>query len=456
MALVHDARAVAQYLDAHQGREPGTKIQYGHPSPRFWQPSRAPLTELLAPLDARKPLNLYLHVPFCPPTEPEACGFCLFAREDYQSYSLVEAYVLDLLTELDRIAEIVGRRTLHTLYFGGGTPNILNEASIRTVFAHVHRHFDVPKTCETTFEGTPALFTPGRLQVLHEVGVNRISIGAQTLDPKLIVYSGRKQKLDHIERTVAFCVAHGIHCSVDLITGWFEQTPQHVVRDIETLAAWGVAGIVNHPLTLGGDSDFARKKDQLPPVDVTRDAFLAGRDKLLELGFRMDSYTDSVRRELPPVAFLQMYRDALHHDRVGVGYGANSLLAGTHERPGHTWKNVVGREAYHGRLAAGQSAADMRFAFTSEDLRLISVLKGLEGDPWLDAQQYAAEFGRDLWTDFAPVWEALIARGWLDWRDGQPRLQGAGVFYTSEIQRCLSEPRNAVLRRTTGQLHASE
>ncbi len=447
MTTMTSAQSVSSYLDRHQGREPGTKIQYGHPSPRFWDRAQLSQAALLAPAVSDRPLNLYLHIPFCPPTDPEACGFCLFAREDYTSYALVEAYMRDLYAELASVAALLGRRTLHTLYFGGGTPNILSAATIRAVFARLHEHFDIPASCETTFEGTPGLFTVARLEALREVGVTRVSIGAQTLKPRLILYSGRTQRLEHVERAITFCRDNGMFCSVDLITGWFDQTAEDVVDDIRQLAAWGATGIVNHPLTLGGDSVFARRKHELPPVDVTRDAFMAGRAALVELGYRADGYTDYRRADLPPVTFLEMYRDVLRHDRVGVGYGANSLLTGTLDAPGHTYKNVVGRANYHQRVAAGESCVESVFRFDRSDLQLLYVLKGLEGCPYLDAKAYAAVFGSDLGEDFAPWWEALSARGWLQWNDGQPRLVGDGIFYTSEVQRCISQPRNHQLRR---------
>lgn len=440
------SEGVARFLDANLPREPGTKIQYGHPSPRFWETSRASIPELLEPLDKKRPLNLYVHIPFCPPTSPEACGFCLFAREDFQSYGLVDSYMRDLYTELDRVCEHVGRRTLNTIYFGGGTPNLLKVDTIREVFTKLHQLFDIPPDCETTFEGTPALFTLDRLEALDDCGVNRISVGAQVLKPRLIEYSGRKQRPEQIRRTVEFCAERDIHCSVDLITGWFEQTPQDLVDDIELLASWGVTGIVNHPLTLAGDSLFARNKHELPSVDVTCRSFLTGREVLLDLGFRADSYTDYCRSSKPVVKFLQMYREVLHHDRLGVGYGANSLFAGTTDEPGHTFKNVVGLGPYHERLAEGESGLDSIFRFCKEDLRLLYVLKGLEGAPYLTTQGYAAEFGGDLREDFEPWWTALEKRGWLVWKGDQPMLVGPGVFYTASVQRCLAEPRNHVIR----------
>jgi coproporphyrinogen III oxidase-like Fe-S oxidoreductase len=171
---------------------------------------------------------------------------------------------------------------------------------------------------------------------------------------------------------------------------------------------------------------------------------------MLELGFRADSYTDYCRTELPPVEYLALYRDPLRNDRVGVGYGANSMLAGDAREPGHTYKNVVGLEPYRSKvrgLASGASCVDTSFRFTAADIRLLYVLKGLEGAPALSASAYAAEFGCDLRADFEAHWGELERRGWLAWNGDRPALVGDGVFYTSTVQRCLAEARNAELRK---------
>ena len=181
-------------------------------------------------------------------------------------------------------------------------------------------------------------------------------------------------------------------------------------------------------------------------MSVTCKTFLTARDHLHKLGFRADSYTDYCRSTLPPVRFLDMYRDALRNDRVGVGYGANSLLAGTLAQPGHTFRNVEGVGPYDARVQGGGSCAESIFRFSREDLRLLFVLKGLEGTPYLDAREYKAMFGTDLVTDLAPWWQALEVRGWLEWKGTSPMLVGEGVFYTSTVQRCISELRNRELR----------
>lgn len=449
-----DPQSVGAYIAKYIDREPGTKIQYGHPSPRYWTNGQVSLDDCLSRITPGRDLTLYLHIPFCPPTEPAACGFCLFAREDFTAYRLVTDYVDQLLQELDWHHQRLGRRKLRAVYFGGGTPNILKAEETRRIFEKLHECFEIPRSAEITIEGTPGLFTMDRLEAYAEVGITRVSIGAQVLKPHLIKYSGRKQRPEQVRRAVRFCADNDIFCSVDLITGWFEQGPQDLVDDIDCLVDWGVTGIVNHPLTVQGDSDFARRKHELPPVAVACRSFLVARECLLERGFRADSYTDYRRADLPVVQYLELYRDVLNNDRIGVGYGANSLMAGTLENPGHTYKNVTGLGSYKERVEEGSSCVDARFEFSAEDIRILYVLKGLEGAPYLDSEAYKQRFGTDLHDDFAPWWDSLEGRNWLVWNRGgrTPKLVGEGVFYTSTVQRAMAEVRNAELRGSESRL----
>ena len=448
-----DRSTIKSYLDRRMEMAPGTKIQYGHPSPRFWAAREAPLPEILEPLDPARDLALYVHIPFCVPTEPADCGFCLFAREDLAGYAVVQDYVDSLLLELDQYAAVTGRRTLQSVYFGGGTPNILKAPEVRQLFGRIHDLFDLTEETEVTFEGYPVLFTLELLELLHELGCNRISLGVQTLDPQLLRHSGRHAARKETLQAIQFCAEHSIRCSADLITGWFDQTADDVVADAEQLINWGVTGICNHLLAVSGDSAFAQRADQLPSRATMAEAFLRARQRMLDLGFRADSYCDYASETVPVVRYLDMYRNVLANDRIGVGYGANSLLAGTPDRPGRTWKNVASLPLYRDRVRAGTATVESCFDFEAEDLALLYVLKGLEGSPFLTEAGYAEHFGGDLRRDFEPWWDVLEEETWLEWNDGAPLLTGLGLYFTATIQRCLAEPRNRVLRERAGPGH---
>jgi oxygen-independent coproporphyrinogen-3 oxidase len=448
-----DRSTIKEYLDSRTELAPGTKIQYGHPSPRFWEPQSSPIAGLLECLGPARGLALYVHIPFCVPTEPSDCGFCLFAREDLAGYDVVRDYVDSLLLELDQCAAVTGRRSLQSLYFGGGTPNILKPAEIRRLFARIHDHFDLTEETEVTFEGYPVLFTAELLELLLELGCNRISLGVQTLDPNLLRHSGRHPARKETIEAIRFCAEHSIRCSADLITGWFDQTAEDVVADAEQLIDWGVTGICNHLLAVSGDSEFGRRADQLPSSEMMAEAFLAARTRMLDLGFRADSYCDYASETQPVVRYLDMYRDILSNDRIGIGYGANSLLAGTPERPGRTWKNVASLPLYRERVRSGAGPAESGFDFEREDLVLLYVLKGLEGSPFLTEAGYAERFGGELRADFQAWWDVLEEKGWLHWNDGAPLLTGLGLYFTATIQRCFAEPRNRALRQRAGSSH---
>jgi oxygen-independent coproporphyrinogen-3 oxidase len=461
-----DLPAVRRYLAEHREVQPGTKIQYGHPSPRFWKPMQMNTAEVRALRQPGRPLFLYLHIPFCPKTDPPACGFCLFAREDFTGYPAVAKYLEYMHRELEMYAPYFQGEMVECVYFGGGTPNVLRPRDYETAMASVRQLFRIAPDAEVTLEGVPQLFDHERIAAMAEAGITRISVGAQQLKDELLKYSGRQQTAEQVLSTIEESHRLNLSVNVDLICGWFDQTEQDLEDDLRQLVPLAPESIVVHPLTLQGPSHFSQEKARLPATTETCRTFMRGRAFLEQHGYWGSSYTDYMLRTPPrgpeETKYLRFYRDFLRYDRLGVGYGANSLFAGTLAAPGATWRNIDQTNDYYEKLDAGTLPLLEGFAFSREDLHLLYVLKGLEGTPHLNAADYRAHFGSDLEADFRPYWEALREVSWLDTSaDGVYRLVGDGIFYTPMIQRCLSEERNAELRaqaspqvRTRNQLHA--
>src|SRR5215469_8209325 len=188
-----NANRVRRYFQERLGQQPGTKIQYGHPSPRFWKRGALELADVCVMRNKDRKLMLYLHIPFCPQTDPPACGFCLFAREDFRGYPAVTHYLDYLKRELDMYATIFEGEDLHCIYFGGGTPNILKAREYGVVMDWIRAIFRIAPGAEVTLEGVPQLFGDDRLSAMAEAGVTRVSVGAQQLQDHLIKYSGRHQ-----------------------------------------------------------------------------------------------------------------------------------------------------------------------------------------------------------------------------------------------------------------------
>ncbi|MBK8259023.1 MAG: radical SAM protein [Polyangiaceae bacterium] len=445
-----DAESTRKYIETHLKEQPGTKIQYGHPSPRFFKPMA------LTPHDVKhlrrpdRPLFLYIHIPFCPPTDPPACGFCLFAREDMTSYAAVRNYLEVLRAELDLYAQVFQGEELACVYIGGGTPNVLRAPEYGLLFGWIKERFRVAPGAEVTLEGVPQLFHEDRLAAMAEAGVTRVSVGAQQLDDNLLRYSGRRNTVRHVHDSIEGAHARGMVVNVDLICGWFEQPEDGIARDVSVLLPHQPESIVVHPLTLAGQSSFSDARDALASTEDTKRAFLNGRNFLLQNGYRGTSYTDyalkNPQRGPDEVQYLRFYREILGYDRLGVGYGANSLFAGTPRSPGATFRNVASLDTYAERVQKGHLPIADGFTFSDVDLSLLYVLKGLEGTPFLTAEGYRNAVGRDLLADFGGPLSALEQIGWLARNGSEYVVQGDGVFYMPVIQRAVSERRNARLR----------
>jgi len=446
-----DPSSIRRYLTSRLDEQPGTKIQYGHPSPRFWRSSAPSLAEVARLRSRERPLFLYLHVPFCPQTDPPACGFCLFAREDYKGHGAVLRYLETMRRELEILGGAFGGQELACVYFGGGTPNVLKPEDYPRVMDWVRSIFPLAPGAEVTLEGVPQLFTEERTAAMAAAGVTRVSVGAQQLKPELLQHSGREHTAAQVFASIERAHRHGMVANVDLICGWFGQAEGDLEEDLARLAPHAPESVVVHPLTLAGDSHFADRKELLPPTAETRRAFLRGRRWLEANRYHGTSYTDYMRCDPPrgpaEVQYLRFYRDVLRYDRIGVGYGANSLLAGSLEAPGWTFRNLADLGPYDARVNAGELPVAEGFGYAAEDLRLLYVLKGLEGTPFLRRDAYARDVGGDLEADFHHHWAALRELGWLEVEaDGTYRLAGDGVFYTPLVQRCISNDRNDELR----------
>lgn len=447
--------AIRAYFDAHLGRQPGTEIQHGHPSPRFWAPVSLSLEELAAMRCPERKLVLCLHIPFCPEADAPARGFCLSALEDFKGYLAVEQYLGYLRRELTMVARVFGGEELASVHLGGGTPNVLRPADYGRVMGWIREMFRIAPAAEVTLEGVPQLFGEERLCAIAQAGITRISIGAQHLQQHLPRSGGRKRAVEQVLRCTARAHELGMCVNVDLICGWFDRTDEDLESDLRQLVPLSPESIVLHPLALAGPSRSSQERARLPSPPETCATYLRGRRYLEEHGYQGSSYTDfALRRPLrgPDEVQCSRYcRDLLRHDRLGVGHGASSLFAGPPGAPGMTFRNVDQTREYYDRIDARMLPTVEGFRFTDVDLRLLYVIKGIEGTPFLDAAAYARDLGGDLAADFAPHWQVLKERGWLEIRHGREyRLTGEGLFYTPMIQRCFSNDRYEELRAANG------
>lgn len=222
------------------------------------------------------PTSLYTHIPFC----ESKCFYCDFTS--YVAHAPVFADYVDALCAefaLLRRDCAGGERTpLQTLYFGGGTPSLLPLELWRRIAAALGEHFDLSAVREWTIEANPRSASRDKLCALRELGVNRISFGAQSYDDGLLQAIGRLHGPADIDRSVAAARAAGFErISLDLMIGLPGQTQAQVEQAVRRAVATGVTHVSVYGLKVEEGTPFARWQAQgqlpLPGEDAEADMY---------------------------------------------------------------------------------------------------------------------------------------------------------------------------------------
>ncbi len=453
------------YIEAHRRRRHSNRVLHGHPSPVFWQRAAAPVPQIMAERSAilrdnPKHLNLYVATPYCLPTNPDRCGFCLFPSEVYKGRNQLRAYLRYLELEGEMYRPFLRGAPLTSVYFGGGTANLYRADEYARLLQLVRSLFPtLDGTTEVTLEGIPQLFTLEKLDAMRAAGVTRISIGVQQLGDELIAMSGRKQQAKHAFQTIEWCHSLGLPVNIDLIFGWPKQTIGTMLRDLEAIVGAGVDHVTHYELNVGGPTDFARnRRDELPSVEETLEMYRVGRDFLANHGYCQVTTYDWERSasSAPQLTYEDQWRHrfATAANRIltvsqtwGWGFAGISHFFGNQAHRGWTYINHSRVADYFRALDRGEFPIERCFLYTDEaDFRL-TVLFQMLVSMVIDRTLYTRVTGEDVVSEFAEIWDPLAELGWVRVGADQVELIGDGVFYTPLIQSLLARDRVEELRR---------
>jgi oxygen-independent coproporphyrinogen-3 oxidase len=171
--------------------------------------------------------GLYIHIPFC----RSRCSYCDFATGLYES-EIAERYVRAVVEEINA-SSVAGAR-VDTIYFGGGTPSLLDPSQLERILAVVNERFDVAAASEITLEINPGSITPQKLRDFRVLGVNRASFGVQTFDDRELAKLGRSHTADDARCTFRDLRTAGFeNISFDLIAGLPGQTLSRWERNVD-------------------------------------------------------------------------------------------------------------------------------------------------------------------------------------------------------------------------------
>ena len=368
--------------------------------------------------------GVYIHVPFC----AVRCGYC-----DFNTYApgevegaTREGYVEAALREM-ALAETVmagDGRPASTVFFGGGTPTMLDAVALVALLDGVRATWGLAAGAEVTTEANPDSVTPESLGALASAGFTRVSFGMQSAVPHVLATLERTHDPANVERAVAWARQAGLKVSLDLIYG----TPGETLEDWRASVGAALAlapdhlsayALVIEPGTrMGGQL----RRGQIAPTDpdTQADMYEAADEAFEAAGYSWYEVSNWARTPA----------DACHHNMAywtsqdwwGVGPGAHSYLgprvgAMGEQLPAERWWNVKHPVAYAQRLAAGESPAAERETLTAGDLEIERVMLRLRLAQGIAVADLDAQSARAV----AP----LIAQGMVD---GPAALKGRLVL----------------------------
>lgn len=218
--------------------------------------------------------SAYIHIPFC----KSKCFYCSFVS--YNDLSLIDSYLNALHSQIE--TEYKGE-LLDTLYIGGGTPSLLSSSQLKTIISL----FNIADNAEITVEVNPDSVDLNYLKELSALGVNRLSIGAQTFDDAVLKLIGRRHNSNQIFSTVENAKNVGFeNISLDFIYGLPGQAVANFENDLCMALDLGVQHISLYGLKIDSCSYFGQNRPQnLPDEDEQADMYLAAVKKLTNAGF---------------------------------------------------------------------------------------------------------------------------------------------------------------------------
>jgi oxygen-independent coproporphyrinogen-3 oxidase len=315
------------------------------------------------------PLSLYIHVPWC----VRKCPYCDFNSHEARGALPESAYVDALIADLDRALPLVWGRRVYTIFFGGGTPSLFSAQAIESVLSAVRARVPLAVEAEITLEANPGTFEMEKFAAYRAAGVNRLSIGIQSFDPRHLKALGRIHDDAEALRAIEIARTHFDNFNLDLMYALPGQTPAEARADVARALSFSPPHLSVYHLTIEPNTYFHSHPPVVPDDDVAAGMQESTERALAAAGY--DHYETS--------AYAQPGRRSRHNlnywtfgDYLGIGAGAHSKLS----FPDRIVRQARYRQPreYMTRAAAGDavqvdervSPRDVPFEFMMNALRL--------------------------------------------------------------------------------------
>ncbi len=264
--------------------------------------------------------GIYIHIPFC----RKACHYCDFHFST--TLNLVDKVVDAIVIEAEKRKSYLSE-PIETIYFGGGTPSLLSNAQLEKITKAVHKHFLIKDDIEFTLEANPDDLTLDKVKFLASIGVNRLSIGTQSFNDRVLKFLNRSHTANQTLQAVELCKSYGIkNISLDLIYGIPDQSGEQWKTNLEALVALKPTHISCYALTIEDKTVFGNwlKKGKITAVedDTVTEEYEVMVDFFTSLNYKHYEVSNFAKP-----GYISQHNSSYWHQKpyLGLGPGAHSF-----------------------------------------------------------------------------------------------------------------------------------
>ncbi len=375
-----------------------------------------------------KPLELYIHIPFC----VRKCLYCDFLSRPAGAL-IQRGYVDQLLLEIERESGYYQGYGVTSVYIGGGTPSVLKAEDIRDILDEVRGCFLVEPDAEITMEMNPGTANLDKLKAYRECGVNRVSLGLQSADDRELKTLGRIHTFDDFLKTYQRVRTAGFkNVNIDLMSSLPGQTLASWKNTLRKVVMLKPEHISAYSLMIEEGTPFYEMyhdhPELLPSEDEDREMYYAARDILREYGFERYEISNYA---LPGYACRHNIGYWTGVEYLGLGLGASSYIQG------FRFRNEADLDAYQ-KINMRADDADWRIhqditELSEKDMIEEFMILGLRMMKGVSGSEFLDRFGLNMWNVYSDVLPKLVENKLIEVASPYIRLTEFGIDVSNYV-----------------------
>ncbi len=373
-------------------------------------------------------LALYIHIPFC----KSNCIYCHYFKIVNPRKPEIQEYLAALKKEIDFYSEIFAKTEIESVFFGGGTPTILDANDLGGLLGHCIQKFRIKNSAEISFEASPETLSEEKLRKLAEAGFNRISLGVQSFDDEINAFSSRKHSKKQVLDSFNWARSAGFeNINLDLLYGLPKQTMETWRNSLDSVMGLDPESVTVAELQVMDSASVSKiDKNFLPGRKDRIEMYYYAIEKLVETGLKQTFPYQFVKGG-KEFRFLENYWE--NGEFIGIGASSLSFVAGWDYNNAFPLENYLKLMKEHGLSASTGKKLSKKETAIREivlGLKLAGVNRTQNG---VNMGSIENKYDINFTENFGRVLEGLKKRGLMEEENGIIFLSRKGLSQYDEI-----------------------